>query len=210
MDQLKISVSSLPGHERSLYDHSIKMAYSQESLRPYLLPIIKEAARSIGLNKLKQLHEKRGTFAILSAYRPLSKSENQDRHGELIRDLQIMGYRKWYDAKGYWTHTEKSLLVPKMNFGDAMQMGHKYDQDAVVFKSMDGIIGIYYMADRTVQLVGPDIEMEAEDDDAITNFRNTGLTYDLYDERIPFRGPVTKKYLEQKGYADDYPGLMAM
>lgn len=167
------------------------------------------AARAIGLKKLRQLHSMDGTFAILSAYRPLSKAENKARHGELLRDLQNLGYRKWYDAKGYWTHTEKSLLVPNMSFRDAIELGEKYDQDAIVYKSRDGIVGIYDLRTREVMLTGPDISMQDSPEGEITKFRNTGLTYDLIeDETLPFGNrPIRREDLETSGFLQRHPGV---
>ena len=193
MSKLQYKVASVAVQDQNLLEAITKLAYSQEGLRPHLLPIIKEAARTLGLKNLEKLHNKRGTFAILSAYRPLSKKENKDRHGELLRDLQVMGYNKGYDAKGYWTHTEKSLLVPNMSFKDAIKLGKKYDQDAIVYKGRE-VLAIYDLRDSKAQIVGPEIDY-TEDEDAITKFRGTGVTYDLLDQKVPYSGELTQKDL---------------
>jgi hypothetical protein len=193
--KLHIKIASVPGQERSLFDRVVRLAYTTPELRPQLLPMLKDAARSIGLNTLKDLHEYRGTFAILSAYRPMSKSDNKARHGELIRDLQVMGYRSWFDAKGYWTHTEKSVMVPRMTFGHAVELGRKYNQDAVVYKGKDGLVGIYDLRTNTVQVAGPNVDISSDPADAVTKFRNTGLTYELSEAHYPFSGPMTQDKL---------------
>jgi hypothetical protein len=91
------------------------------------------------------------SFGVLSPYRgDSSKSENQDSSGELIRMLADMGYKKLYPVQGKWkdkkgkTHTERSYMVPEISFEDLHKLGDHFKQDAVIYKSKDNVIGMYY------------------------------------------------------------------
>lgn len=94
---------------------------------------------------IKKMMSFGGSFGVLSAYGSASKSENKARHGELVADLQKLGYRNWTPLKGSWEGvTEKSVLVPWMQPGHLFALGRKYTQDAVIYKSKDGVLGMYY------------------------------------------------------------------
>lgn len=106
---------------------------------------------AFGIKDLDQLSKKGRSFGILSAYRAnLSKSENQQRHGQLVADLQKAGITRTETFKSHWedmatqvVHKEKSLFVPHITFGTLISLMDKYEQDAVVYKDASGSIGIY-------------------------------------------------------------------
>lgn len=108
---------------------------------------------ALGISDLDQLTKMGRQFAIISAYRPSeehSKHENKDRHGDLMADLQRMGYRKFETLRSSWVDMatgtkagERSILVPGMSFKDATHLMKQYDQDGVVYKDPSGTIGIY-------------------------------------------------------------------
>lgn len=106
---------------------------------------------AFGLKDLAQLSKRGRSFGVMSAYRSnLSKHENQERHGELIADLQKMGYRNVGDLKSQWadiatnvTHKEKSIYIPRIPFKALCRLGKEYDQDAVVYKDPSDTIGVY-------------------------------------------------------------------
>jgi len=106
---------------------------------------------AFGLRDFDNLVRKPGSFGILSAYRgELSKSDNKQRHGELIADLQRAGFHRVETMRSHWedmatnvTHKEQSLLVPRISFAQLMNLGDKYKQDAVIYKDPSGTIGIY-------------------------------------------------------------------
>ena len=95
--------------------------------------------------QLQALMGRGGVFGVMSAYATgFSKRENQTRHGELIRDLQILGLRV-IPLKGSWGGvTEKSVLIPNIRPEDLFDLGRKYFQDAVIYKSKDEVLGMYY------------------------------------------------------------------
>jgi hypothetical protein len=119
-------------------------------------PILRVAARyriltAFGIRDFEKLMKKASSFGILSAYRgELSKSDNKQRHGQLIADLQTMGFRNVETIKSHWedmsthvTHKEQSVLVPRIGFKSLIELGDKYKQDAVIYKDPSGTIGIY-------------------------------------------------------------------
>lgn len=105
-----------------------------------------------GVKDLDHLSQRGRSFGVLSAYRSnLSKAQNQERHGQLIADLQRLGIRKVESLKSQWedmetkvTHKEKSILIPNISFSALHELGKKYDQDAVLFKDPSGSVGVYF------------------------------------------------------------------
>lgn len=108
---------------------------------------------AFGVNDLGQLSKLGRQFAVISGYRPPEeggKHVNKERQGDLRADLQRMGYRKAVPLKSSWedmasgkVHGERSILVPGMDFGDAIAMMKKYNQDGILFKDASGSVGIY-------------------------------------------------------------------
>lgn len=107
---------------------------------------------SFGVKDLEHLSKKGRSFGVISAYRAnLSKAQNQERHGQLIADLQKLGIRNVETLKSQWddmatgvTHKEKSILIPNVSFEALHQLGKKYDQDAVLYKDQSGSVGVYF------------------------------------------------------------------
>jgi hypothetical protein len=105
-----------------------------------------------GVKDLEQLSKKGRSFGVISAYRSnLSKAQNQERHGQLVADLQKLGIRNVESLKSQWddmetkvTHKEKSIFIPNISFEALHKLGKKYDQDAVLFKDPSGSVGVYF------------------------------------------------------------------
>lgn len=117
-------------------------------------PDAKTAAGSLGLREMEQWMETPGdTFGIVSAYKSsLSKSENQARHGKLMAQVQLLGYPpskvkpvrgQYFDAAGDMV-AEKAILILGADFGDILALGQMFDQESVIYKNSDGLIGAYY------------------------------------------------------------------
>jgi hypothetical protein len=115
---------------------------------------------AFGVNDLKKLYNAGRCFGVISAYRSeYSKTENQQRHGQLVRDLQKAGYRnvvplrsKWTDTESGITTGEKSILIPDVPFSLIFALGNKYQQQAVLYKDPSGSFGVYH-ADGTAEMV---------------------------------------------------------
>jgi hypothetical protein len=124
----------------------------QRVARRWLRLTIRRAAiekRALRKKQLLQMMSKGKTFGVISAYTGTSKHENQQRHGKLMADLQKLGYRKVHTLKAKWegesgTYHEKSLLIPNIKPQQLFDLGVKYEQDATIYKSGDGILGMYY------------------------------------------------------------------
>lgn len=100
-----------------------------------------------------------GIFGVLSAYREQHKSENKDSKGEMIAELQKRGYRQYHLLRGQWKGVaEQSFVVPNMQAKDLFDIGRKFDQDSVIYKAKNGIIGMYNNRTHTVVVaVNPDL-----------------------------------------------------
>ena len=136
---------------------------------------------------------------MLTPYGPGSKSENKDRMTLFMQDLGKLGYRKFEMLRGSWEgKTEKSVLVPNMSFSDAMSLGKKYGQDAVIYKDPSGTIGMYYRdgtAEVAVQPSGDQAAQFSTSPDLYSKAR--GLSFEfgvLWGQKVPWGGsePVTR------------------
>ena len=91
-------------------------------------------------------------FAVISAYKNKSKSQNQQQHGQLMAELQRRGYspgqirplRGQYFGQGGEMKAEQSILVLGMSFEDAQEIGQQFGQESVIWKSPDGVVGAFY------------------------------------------------------------------
>jgi len=113
---------------------------------------------ALRVHQLRKLMGMGSHFGVLSAYTTTSKSENKRRHTNLIRDLQAMGYRRWEPLRGKWEGvSERSILVPGMSSQDLFELGRRYQQDAVIYKSREGVVGMYFTegVPRAVLAVDP-------------------------------------------------------
>ena len=92
------------------------------------------------------------SFAILTAFRGgYSKQENLQRNKKLQGDVRSLGHG-FFKVKGYWVEcqdpdieyskcpddmkvpvVEDSLFVPNITRKEAVKLGKKYDQDAVIY-----------------------------------------------------------------------------
>lgn len=144
--------------------------------------------------QLKKMMGIRGTFGIISAYSTGSKSQNKQRHGMLLSDLQALGYR-WTDLKGSWDgKSEKSVLVPGIKPQELFSLGRKYGQDAVICKTTEGILGMYNLKTKTVEVavnpedMGPAFEVAVNDS---LYSKTRGLSFSvnfLWGHSIPWNG----------------------
>jgi hypothetical protein len=108
------------------------------------------ALLSFGVSDFGHLEQGGRQFAVLTAYRPRSKSQNKKEMQKLLADVQKMGYRKivpqkasWKDAETGEVSGERSILIPNMSFEHATALMKKYDQDAIIFKDESGSVGVY-------------------------------------------------------------------
>lgn len=150
------------------------------------------ALRKIQLEKL--MDSSRGSFGVISAYGRGAKSENKSRHGMLVADLQARGYR-WVDLKGSWEGvSEKSVLVPRITPQDLFELGRKYGQDAVIYKSKEGILAMYHLKEHTAEVavrpadLGPAFQAAANDT-LYSKARGLSFSIDfLWGRKLPWTG----------------------
>ena len=151
----------------------------------------------------KHIMEQGGNLGILSAYGgddrkgedKRTKSENKERHGQLLADLQKMGYHKMETMKGSWEGVaEKAVMVPNMKPEDLFSLGRKYKQDSVIYKSKDGVVGMYYPASKKAEVAvdpkgDPAYSMAKDKSEYSKVHRNWSFTFGfLWGKDIPWDG----------------------
>lgn len=160
---------------------------------------------------LKQRHlikmlQKGGTFGVVSPYGSaasgMSKKESKMRHGMMVGALQKMGYTKWETLKASpWeegAYRERSLLIPGIRATDLFKLGKQFKQDAVIYKSRDGVIGMYYYDGYAY--VAANVEGEpqfeiADDMSLYSKDRNWSFEFGFaWGDKIPWDGrtPLSK------------------
>lgn len=172
---------------------------------------------AFGVKDLTQLSKMGRQFAVISAFRPPeehSKHENKERHGDLMADIQRLGYRRWETLKSSWEdmasgvrHGEKSILIPGMSFRDATYLMKEYAQDGILYKDPSGTVGIY-LANGRAQMAfdpkgDPAISM-ALDKSEYSKGRSMSFGLQLIDHEFSWHGgPITAKdiakFLESQG-----------
>jgi hypothetical protein len=150
-----------------------------------------------------RMMEQGGNFGVMSAYGPHSKSENQKRHGQLMADLQKMGYRPT-PLRGSWEGVaEKSMLIPNMKPEHLFELGKKYDQQSVIYKSKEGVVGMYYPKKGVAEVAmdpkgDPQFDL-AQDKSEYSKTRNWSFSLGFaWGKEIPWNG---KTPLGQKDVA---------
>lgn len=170
---------------------------------------------AMGRRELLNLLHRPGTFGVVSAYIETSKAENRDRHGRLLRFLQEAGYPHEY-TKGKWESSsgqmmaEKSIVIRDVDFPFILALAEHFAQKAFIYKSSDGIIGMYY-PERRVAEVAVDVNADPAfrlslEKDLWSKPRGVSFEFDfLWGQMIPWDGrtPLSKREvapLIQAGY----------
>lgn len=167
--------------------------------------------KAFGVNDLNKLMSRGRQFGVISAYRSgLSKSENQKRHGELLRDLQKMGYKGTESMKSSWedmdtkvTHKEKSIYVPHIKFEDLHELGKKYEQDAVLYKDPSDSIGVYFK-DNTALMAFDEkgdraIDKSTDRNEGYSKGRGLSFGLRIVDWKFKYDGkPITPKEIKKE------------
>lgn len=174
---------------------------------------------AFGTTDLEKLMGKGREFGVISAYRSgLSKSENQKRHGQLMADLQRMGYKGMEPLKSSWedmatkvTHKEKSIFIPHISFDDLHKLGKKYEQDAVLYKDKSGSIGVYFKDNSAIMAFNNEaeaaVEKSTDRNEGYSKGRGIGFGLNLIeDKKFTYDGkPITKDKLKKELGADTKP-----
>jgi len=166
---------------------------------------------AFGVTDLEKLNKEGRKYAVLSGYRAEShKHENQKRHGDLVADLQRMGYHKFTPMKSSWkdmatdvTHGEKSVLVPNMSFDDAIKLGKKYNQDAILYKDPSGTIGVYFKDGTAIMAYEPKGDLAVSVSKGKEEYsKGRGLSFGLKlveDKKFNWKGgPITSTELAKE------------
>jgi Protein of unknown function (DUF3293) len=196
--------------ERHLRAGLIRLAHSKPSLRPHLLPLLREASLDKTALKVKEmkrlLDDPRKQFGVLTAQLGgVGSGVNTRANEDLVRDLQKLGYNKFVPLKASWEGVgEKSFLVPDMSFRDAIALGMKYKQQAVIYKDPSGTLGVYYPAEGMVEVAADpqgDIAADiATDKSQYSKARGLSFSFGvLWGQKMPWSmsRPVTQADLQE-------------
>jgi hypothetical protein len=167
---------------------------------------VARALFAFGVKDLEQLSKMGRSFGVISAYRSnLSKAENQERHGQLIADLQKLGIRNVHPMKSQWEDMdtkavkhEKSIFIPHISFETLHKLGKKYDQDAVLYKDKSGSLGIYFKDGTATMAFDPqgDAALTKTTDPKGDYSRGRGLSFGLQlveGKKFKYEGgPITR------------------
>lgn len=81
-------------------------------------------------------------FAIITAFNPMnevkSKAENQMNNGLLEQQLKKMGHRYYATVGALDEHAEESFTVEEIALADAVTLGLKYGQYAILYCDKNG------------------------------------------------------------------------
>jgi hypothetical protein len=177
------------------------------------------ALYAFGVKDLEQLSKMGRSFGVISAYRSnLTKSQNQERHGQLIADLQKMGIRNVSPMKSQWEDMdtklvkhEKSVFIPHISFEALQKLGKKYDQDAVLYKDKSGSVGVYFKDGTATMAFDPEGEAAVtKTTDPKKDFsRGRGLSFGLQlveGKKFHYgEGPVTREDVVKELAKDKKP-----
>jgi hypothetical protein len=106
----------------------------------------------LGPKELNKLLSGNETAVVMSAARGISGRNDKRRMQMLRRDLQEMGVAdsdirqtrgQWWSDSENRMRPEPSLVIKGLDFGRALALAQKYEQDAFIFKGEDGVIGMY-------------------------------------------------------------------
>ena len=157
---------------------------------------------ALRVRTLERLLAMGGVFGVMSAYGPHPKKQNQIRHGKLVAELQRRGYRRFTTLRGQWEGiAEKAVFVPDMSYNDLFELGRQFNQDSVIFKNLDGIVGMYYLKGGSAEVaIDPDTNEAAYQislgKDLYSKSRGLSFEFDfLWGQKVPWSGraPITSK-----------------
>lgn len=153
-----------------------------------------------------------GSFGIISAYGSaesgMGKSQSKGQVGGLVGALQQLGYHKWHSLKAApWAegeYRELSYLVPGIRPEHLFALCLQFEQNAVIYKSTDGVLGMYYpkkhFANVAVDPAGEPIFEMADDQSLYSKDRNWSFEFGFaFAEKIPWDGshPFSRKFLRK-------------
>lgn len=187
-------------------------------------------AKDISKKKLERLHQEEGTsMAFITAYRQnLSLKENKKRNNEMLKSFQKSGLKDYYDLDGRYLEEEtgkmkgeKTFLLVGPDLKTVMQQADKYEQDSIIFKSKENVVGMYNRLTGDVTIATPmnkeqmsvtdkKVKTKSGDpppsfEDAWSRFRNIGLSYNFdwdttFKMNVKNPKPITMKELKSSGF----------
>jgi hypothetical protein len=84
-----------------------------------------------------------GSFGVLSAGLGKDQAKDTTRLAQLKQELSALGYRKFTPIKK--GTGPNSLVVPNIRATDLLHLGKRFNQEYVIFRTRDGVIGAYHL-----------------------------------------------------------------
>ena len=207
----------------------LRLAVERPALGRLLVAEIDRLAE-LRRRQLERLLGEGKSFGNISAWRgELSRRENKERMARLRRRLEQMGYRPvessaaWEDRETGKVYRERSFLVPGARPEDLFELGREFDQDSVIFKSPQGVLGMYDTRGENPKVVlaqrpdgepayriqaekpakrerGPEHETERVEPELFSRTRGINFEFDFqWDRPVPFDGetPMSRGRMEE-------------
>lgn len=132
--------------------------YLEEDCEPVVIKVAAEFLRESSWSRVLQHIEKTPSFAVISAFRGVNTpEENEELHKTLKTDVRALGYGFIEQDSGYSYNDpstgedglvqEKSVFIPNISFGDAMNLGKKYGQESILYKDDNVGFALVYTTD---------------------------------------------------------------
>lgn len=141
---------------------------------------------------------------------PLQKGEKVDPENIVEKDG-----KKFKKTKVFVE--EQTFLLINPDLKSVMEIAGQYDQDAIIYKGKDNVVGMYSNINNNVIIATPGTEQvstkdkpgEHDYEEAYTRARNIGLNYDfVWDDPVPLDKsnpkPVTIKTLKESGWLEKH------
>jgi len=107
---------------------------------------IREYLSESSLSRIWQhVENKDSIFAVISAYQGEDPQQDKKNHIKLHNEIRSMGYgliefeSQWEYDDGF-IGKEKSFLVPNIKKDEALRLCKKYNQEAILYKDVDGLV----------------------------------------------------------------------
>lgn len=187
----------------NLLQNKTKSAFTHDERFLKFAEILQKQALSV--NELNKLLSIGGTFGIMSPYISTAKIENKSRLTKLVQQLQDFGCSfefikgQWFDSAGK-SSTEKSLIIKDIDPAFLFFLGQEYEQDAVIYKNSDGLIGMYYLKQPGVEVAIDELGQQkikySLSKDLWSKTQGISFEFDfLWGQKLPWDGatPLTLK-----------------
>jgi hypothetical protein len=145
--------------EKKLARHVIRLAHDHPEWRGELAGALRSIQAADDLEKHTDLRSRLadmmsfgGSFGVLGSSGGKNDAEDKVRLALLKKELAGLGYRKFTPTKH--GPAKDSLVVQNIRPVDLINLGKRYNQEHVIFRTKDGVIAVYSLTGSPTALVG--------------------------------------------------------